>query len=413
MTALGNRNFRVFWIGASISNIGSWLQALTVPYVLFQVTGSAVWVGAATAAQYLPVMLLSPVGGSIADRYPRRRLLIITQVGASMVALLLCLAWAVGWHQPLVLLGFVAAGGVLQGLTSPAWQAFVNDLVDREDLMSAVTLNSLQFNAARAIGPGIAGLVLATAGPGWAFGLNAASYLATLVALSLIRGLVVTRRPAPAHGVAAQFIAALRYALHQPALVLVLVISVLIGVLANPVFGFTVVFSSSVYHVGPTALGLLNVAFGVGAVLVAPFLASSRRRMLPSRVVAIGLVALGCVLIAFGAVPMYAVAVGLLVVVGAGYLAVVSSIITSLQTVVSEEFRGRVMAVRLMVFTLAMVTGGLVLGAVADAVGPRWTMAGAGVGLLAAAGCLISLRGRLRLERLDDPGESDSSVSAA
>ena len=166
--AFRHSNYRLFWFGALASNTGTWLSNLTVPYVLYSLTGSALWVALAAVAQFVPGVVLGPLGGSLADRYDRRKVIIYTQSGLAVVALLMWANWASGLQDPILLLWLIAWVGVLNGLNIPAWQSFVSDLVPREDLLSAVTLNSLQFNAARSLGPALAGVLLAGLGPSWA-----------------------------------------------------------------------------------------------------------------------------------------------------------------------------------------------------------------------------------------------------
>ncbi|MDQ3107581.1 MAG: MFS transporter, partial [Actinomycetota bacterium] len=268
--AFRHRDFTIFWIGALASNTGSWVQNLAVPYVLYQVTESAYWVGLATFTQFIPVMLLGPLAGSIADRFDRRRVLLVTQSLMAGAALALWLAWAQGVRSPIAILALVAVSGVFAGINIPSWQSFVNDLVPRDDLLSAVTLNSLQFNAARALGPGIAGILLASLGPSWAFFLNATSFLFVLGALLLVRNRQVALETALSGGFLRQFRRALRYTRGQPGIVIGIIVAILVGGLGNPVFQFTVVFAAEVYDVGPLGLSLLNVSLGLGAVLAAP-----------------------------------------------------------------------------------------------------------------------------------------------
>ena len=401
LAAFRNRDYTIFWCGALLSNTGTWLQALVVPYVLFQLTGSALWVGLASAAQFFPMVIMSPLGGSLADRRSRRAVLLTTQTGMALTAVGLLVAWTSGVASPWVLLFFTAIAGVLNGITMPSWQAFVSDLVPRELLLSAVTLNSVQFNAARAIGPAIAGVVLALWGPGWAFALNALSFGCVIVALLAVKARTVRVPRLTTDGVWRQFRDAVRYTAEQPALMLIVVISGLVGALGNPVFGFTVVFAGVVYLVGPVALGLLNVAPGVGAVLATPIVTGWRWSPRLSRTVRWGLVSYAIAIIVFGTWPSYVVGMIALVFVGGSFLAVVSGVNTSLQLIVDDHFRGRVMALRLMVFTLAVSVGGLIQGALADHIGPRKTVVIAGVLLLVAAVVIGRLRGRYRLTELD------------
>jgi len=397
------RDFRIFWIGALVSNTGTWVLNLTLPFVLFELTGSALWVGAAVAAQFLPMFMFSPLGGSVADQYPRRSVLLVMQLAMGVGAALIWLAWVSDLRNPWVLLLLVAVVGALNGVSMPSWQGFVHDLVPREDLLSAVTLNSLQFNAARAIGPAIGGVMLATLGPAWAFGLNAVSYAFIIAALLLVRagrGLRVARSTLP---FTRQIRSAVGYIKGQPGIVMALIIAFTVGFFGNPVFSFTVVFAGAVFEVGPVQLGLMNAALGVGAFAAAPLVGGSRFAPRLSVVAGSGLVAYGAMLILFALAPSYGISILALVVIGACFLSVVASINTAGQMIVADSYRGRVLALRMMVFTVAAPTGGLAQGWLADQVGPRATVAAAGVAMLVIALVVVSRRGRIRLARLDDP----------
>ena len=403
MKAFRYRDFRIFWIGALVSNTGTWVLNLTLPFVLFELTGSALWVGAAVAAQFLPMFMFSPLGGSVADQYPRRSVLLVMQLAMGVGAAFIWLAWVSDLRNPWVLLLLVAVVGALNGVSMPSWQGFVHDLVPREDLLSAVTLNSLQFNAARAIGPAIGGVMLATLGPAWAFGLNAVSYAFIIAALLLVRagrGLRVARSTL---SFTRQIRSAVGYIKGQPGIVMALIIAFTVGFFGNPVFSFTVVFAGAVFEVGPVQLGLMNAALGVGAFAAAPLVGGSRFAPRLSVVAGSGLIAYGAMLILFALAPSYGISILALVVIGACFLSVVASINTAGQMIVADSYRGRVLALRMMVFTVAAPTGGLAQGWLADQVGPRVTVATAGVAMLVIALVVVSRRGRIRLARLDDP----------
>lgn len=402
--AFRHRDYTVFWLGALVSNVGSWLQNLTVPFVVFEITGSAWWVGAATAAQFGPGFFASPWGGHLADTRERRTLLLVLQSLMAAAALGLWAVWTAGSPSLVAVLGLVALMGLLWGLTLPSWQAFVNDLVPREDLVSAVSLNSLQFNAARSVGPAVAGLVIASLGPGWAFALNAASFGAAVLAVTLVRTRShVDGRAAQERGILAGFVEAVRYLPGQPGILMVIVLVTVLGVIGTPVFGFTVVFAGSVYDVGALQVGLLNAALGVGAVLAVPTVVRSTSHGGLSRTLLAGLLAMGLGILGFGVAPGFVTGLLCLVVVGFGFLATISSGNTALQLIVAQRLRGRVMAVRLMAYMLSVSVGALVLGAVSDRIGPRLTMVLSGALLVLVCGLLVTPRGRRSLRRVDDP----------
>lgn len=404
--AFRHRDFTVFWLGALASNTGSWVQNLAVPYVLYEVTESAFWVGLSTFTQFLPVMLLGPLAGSVADRFDRRRVLLVTQSLMALGSLALWAAWAGGVRSPIAILAIVAVSGIFAGINIPSWQSFVNDLVPREDLLSAVTLNSLQFNAARALGPGIAGILLASLGASWAFFLNGVSFLFVLGALLLVRNRQAARTSALSGGFLRQFRRAMAYTRRQPGILVGIVVAVLVGGLGNPVFQFTVIFAAEVYEVGPIGLSLLNVSLGLGAVLAAPLV--SGWNLSRADLVRYGLFAYGLAIVAFAAAPVYLVGLLALVVVGGGFLVVISATNTSVQVIVADHMRGRVMALRIMAFTGAYPVGALIQGSLSDVIGPRVTVASAGAVLLVAAVWLWS-RPAL-LHRLDDAHDESAGA---
>ena len=402
MRAFRYRDYRIFWAGALLSNVGTWMMNLVLPFVLFQLTGSAVWVGATVAAQFLPMVLASPIGGSIADHFPRRVVLLWVQSAMGVAAGLLWLAWILDFRDPWTLLSIVALVGILNGISLPSWQAFVHDLVPRDALQSAVAMNSLQINAARALGPAIAGVVLATLGPATAFGINALSFFCVVLAVALVRaGRDATRRPAHM-SVTAQFVSALRYARTQPGIVMAIALAFIIGLLGNPIFSLTVVFAESVFFVGPVQLGIMNAALGVGAIAIAPVVGGARYSGKIRRIAGSGLITFGLALIAFALSPNYLVSVGLLVVLGACFMAVIASSNTANQIIVANPFRGRILAIRLMAFTVAAPIGGLLQGAMVDTIGARPTVAIAGALLITISLWLVFKGGVVRLSRLDD-----------
>lgn len=355
------------------------------------------------------MFVLSPLGGALADRYPRRRVLLSVQTAMGLAAGLLWLAWVVDLRDPWLLLALMALIGALNGLSMPSWQGFVHDLVPREALTSAVTFNSLQFNAARAVGPAIAGLLLATVGVAWAFGINALSFGCVIVAIALVRAGRRGGEGEAGSGVIRPFVAATRYVTTQPGIMLAFAIAVTVGLLGNPVFSFTVVFAGDVFDVSPLQLGLMNAALGVGAFIAAPVVAGSRWAPGRGRVAGIGLIAYALGLALFAVAPGYVVGVVALVVIGACFLAVIASTNTSTQVIVADRFRGRVLAIRLMLFTLAAPLGSLAWGALSDLMGPRSTVLASALLMGVVATTLLAHRGRFRLQRLDDP--HDGAVS--
>lgn len=395
--ALRIRDFRVFWLGALVSNTGAWMQNVTVPFVVFQITGSPAWVGFAGFAQFLPAWLMGPLGGAIADRFPRRRVLIVAAVAQSIVAGLLALAWAAEVRSVWPYVVLVAISGCWGGINIASWQAFVSELVPPRHLLNGITLNSAQFNASKAFGPALGGVVLATLGAGWGFGLNAISFVAVIVSLLVIRARPAAgslRRGRPR--VVAETREAIAHARAQPGILTAISVVMALGFFGSPVFSLIVVFTDEVFRVGDVAFGFLSATQGVGAILGAPLVAGPGTAIARSRLTAIAMLAYGVALVGFALSPGYVVSLLPMLVAGAGYLAIASSLNTSIQLQVDERMRGRILALYVMGLTLTVPLGNLVQGALAEVVGPRATVAGAGVCFL-GVWLVLRLRGRFAL----------------
>lgn len=393
-------------MGALASNSGSWLQNLAVPFVLFELTNRSLYVGLAGFAQFIPAFFLGPLGGSLADRMDRRTVLLWSQSAMAITALAMTATWAAGWRDPWLILGFTALTGVFSGLMIPSWQAFVPSLVPKEDLPSAITLNSTQFNASRAVGPALAGLLLATAGPGWAFFLNGISFLAVIAVLRSVNPIWAQPSSGAREGVLAGFSTALSYIRARSGIWVGIMCAILVAFFGNPVTQFTVVFAEEVYKAGPTVLGLLASAIGVGAVLIAPALSSFDGVVSRSTAVRWGLPVYGLSVIGFGLAPTWPIGLVCLLLVGAGFLVVVATTNTAVQMIVTDDMRGRVMSARIMAFTLAFPMGSLLQGILADAVGPQVTVTVSGIILLGLA-IALAMRGDL-LRGLDSADDTPS-----
>ncbi|MCD9623469.1 MFS transporter [Rhabdothermincola salaria] len=374
------RNFAVMWTASLVSQTGQWLQNVAVPFVVFQLTGSGAWLGFTAFMMLLPMVLLGPMAGSVADRFDRRRVLAI---GAGLQGLLtagLWLTWAAGVRSVGVLIVLVTAVSCVAGITVASWQAFVPSLVPRRLLLNAVTLNSAQFNAARAFGPALGGLVIATAGPSWAFFVNAVSFFAIVGGLVLVKVPRIERPPSQGRPrVLAEMWTAMRYVRTQRGIVASLAVVFALGLLGGPLFNLVVVFAQEVYDVGDGAYGVLAACIGIGSILSAPVWAGWGSRQRRGSMVSLAMVGYGAALVAVGAAPVYAVGAAALLVSGAGYLGISSTLNTTIQMQVTELMRGRVLALYVMSLTLAMPIGSLVQGALIDVIGPQWTVAGAGV----------------------------------
>lgn len=399
--ALRHRSYAIFWVGALISNTGTWLGNLTVPYVLYQATGSATWVGIAAAAQFGPALILSPVGGLLADSVDRRVLLMWTQAGLGLVAVLMWTQWASGLHSPWLLIILLTAFGVINGVNNPAWQSLVNDLVPRHEVLSAVTLNSLQFNLARAIGPAIAGVLLAGLGATWSFFFNAMSFVIVVVSLIFVRAYRTLQKPDKNLGFIAQWAQALGFLRGSAKLVLCVVLCCLMGFAANPIFSLTVVFAESVYGIDALGFGVLAAALGAGAVFFAMGgLIRRKREAKMSRTLIAGMIALALGHALYATVGTFIAGIIAGLIIGAAFLAVMSTLNSLIQLMAPDALRGKILAVRHMAFSSSVAVGGFVAGYLSDLWGVQATTLSLGVILLLLAGVLASsskLRGHLEL----------------
>jgi len=386
-----HRDFSLFWTGALVSNVGTWMQAVTVPYVLYQLTHRAVLVGVAAFLSLFPAVFLGPLAGSLADRLSRRRLMLWSQVILAVLALVLWGAWEGGWRSPALLLGIVGVTGAVSGGTMPVWQAFVADLVPRSDLLGAVTLNSVQFNASRAIGPAIGGATLAAFGPSWAFLLNAASFGAVIVAVALVRPSTVA--PAAtrfsARRVLAEFRDAARYTVAERGILLAVVLITLLSFFATPIFQLLPIVASRMFHVGAGRYGLLAGAFGTGSVLGAGALGLWARAAVRSRIVPVALTVFGAGLLGLAAAPVFVAGLLAVLVIGGGFLGSASTILTSIQVRVDEEMRGRVLALYIMCLSAMLPLGALVQSALSPVIGMRTIAAVDGAVVVAMALVLV------------------------
>jgi MFS family permease len=374
------RNFALLWVSSLMSSTGTWLQNVAVPFVVFGLTGSGAWLGFTAFMSLIPLLVLGPLAGSVADRFDRRRVLLLGSAVQGLFTLALWLTWVAGVRSVAVLIVLVTASSCVSGLTVASWQAFVTEVVPRRLLLNAVTLNSAQFNAARAFGPALGGLVLATLGVSWAFFFNALSFFLLSVGLLLVR---VVRRDRPARNGRSRVLAetwmAMRYVRTRPGILTALVVVFALGFFGGPLFNLLVVFAQDVYDVGDGAYGLLAACIGAGAILAAPLVAGWGSRQSRSRMTSLAMVGYGLALVVFATAPNLTVGAVALFVAGAGYLGISSTLNTTVQLQVTEAMRGRVIALYIMSLTAAMPLGSLVQGALIDVIGPQTTVAGAGV----------------------------------
>lgn len=363
--ALADPRFRPYFLGSVLSNVGTWVQNIAAGLLIYQLTGSSLLVGTVHFAQFIGAFALAPWAGGAADRFDRRWLLLATQVVAGLTAAVLAALTATGAVTPAWVIGLSFVLGLALAFMVPAMLSLVPLLVDRRDLDAAVSLNSLTFNLARAVGPVLGALVAERLGYGPAFGLNALSFLAFAACLLLVRprGQIRVRGPRP------RLREAIGDVRRERVWVALLVVMVAISFTADPILTLAPELATDVFGGGDLAAGLLVGAFGTGATLTALTLTGWLRRRRNALVGALVVQGLG--MAAVGVAPGLAVAAAAMFVSGAGYLAAVTRATTRLQTEVPDVLLGRVMALWSVCFVGSRPVAALLDGAVAELAGAR------------------------------------------
>jgi MFS family permease len=395
--ALRHRNYRLLFAGQFISQTGSWMQQLALSWLVYRLTGSAFFLGLVAFANQLPATLISPIAGVLADRWDRHRILVWTQAlgmaQAAVIAVLVIGGWVQVWH--IVVLAAIL--GMVMGLDIPARQALFVDLVggDREDLANAIALNSSLFNATRLIGPSLAGFLIATLGEGPVFAINAVSYVAVLGALAAME--LAPRALSEGGGsVLARLREGFAYAADfRPVRALLLMLGAL-SLVGMPYVVLLPVFAEAVLGGGPSTLGFLMSAAGLGALLGALWLAARRTVRGLSAVIPVSAAVFGAGLMAFSLSRTLLFSLPLLVVAGAGMMILAASINTVLQTIVPAGLRGRVMSLYAMAFMGMGTLGSLAGGWLATIIGAPLAVGLGGLGSVAAAAWFVRVRPALR-----------------
>jgi MFS family permease len=396
LAAFRSREFSVFFGAGLLSNTGTWMQTVTVPYVVDQLTHSTALVGVSAFAAFFPATVVGPLAGSLADRYDRRTVLIWAQVVMMSMAAALWATWASGVATTPIILGIVVVSGLGSGITTAAWQAFVPQLVTRPVLLSAVRVNSMQFTAARAFGPALAGLVLATLGPSAAFGFNAISFLAVIGALLTI----VPRPPVATESgvkVLAHFREGLRYVRRRPSLYVSVLMVILIALFGVAIVQLVEPIARHVFEVGAGEYGLMSAAYGLGAVIGGVFTVAYGDKFRRSRLAFIGLAVMAAGDLILGLAPAYQLTLVALLAMGLAQVLCMVSCNTAIQENVDEAYRGRASSIFSMSFFAAAPIGALVGGVVGDVLNLRVTVVAAAVILALCTAAAMIRFGRLRV----------------
>ncbi len=381
--SLSNRNYRLFMVGQLVSLSGTWMQSIAQAWLVLRLTGSGTALGLVVALQFLPVLLFGPFGGVIADRFPKRRLLVLTQSIALTQAATLGVLVVTGTVELWMVYAMAALFGIVTAVDNPARQTFVLEMVGPANLTNAITLNSVVVNAARIVGPAIAGVLIAVVGIGICFLLNAASYVAVIVALLLMRAADLDPAPTQARA-KGQLRAGFAYVRRTPQLLVPLVMMAIIGTLS---YEFTVVLplvAERTFGGGAGTFGIMTSAMGVGAVIGG--LATAGRSREPSdRSLVQAASIFGVVILGAALAPFLWLEVLVLVLVGAASINVLATGNTTLQLRAAPEMRGRVMALWAVAFLGTTPVGGPIIGFISEHAGPRVGLGVGGVAALVAA----------------------------
>jgi MFS family permease len=389
--SLDIRNYRIYASGAFISNIGTWMGRVAQDWlVLTELTDhSSTALGVVTGLQFLPFLLLAPWAGMIADRYPKRRILAITQTSLALSSLALGLLVVTGTAELWMVYGIALFTGIATAVDNPARQTFVSEMVPRDKLANAVSLNSASFNAGRLVGPGVAGLTIAAFGTGWTLLLNTLTFVAVLLALAAMRTSDLRPAPALARGKGA-IREGIAYVRSRPDLQLVMALVFVLGTFGMNFQITTALMATKEFGKGPQEYGLLGSVMAIGSLTAA--LLSARRARPRLAVLLLALVGFtissGLAAIA-PSYPLFALA---LIPVGLTALTALTTANAMVQLSVDPAMRGRVMALYMAIFMGGTPLGAPLIGWKGDVAGPRWTV---GIGTIAVGLMLVAVSIRL------------------
>ena len=378
-SSLSVRNYRVYAAGAFISNIGTWMGRVAQDWlVLTELTDhSSTALGIVTGLQFLPFLLLAPWAGMIADRYPKRVILAITQTALALSSLALGLLVVTGTAQLWMVYSIALLTGVATAVDNPARQTFVSEMVPRERLANAVSLNSASFNAGRLIGPGVAGLTIAAFGTGWTLLLNTSTFVAVLVSLAMINLAELKPAPTLTRGKGA-IREGVRYVRNRPDIMLVMALVFVLGTFGMNFQITMALMATREFDKGPEEFGLLGSVMAVGSLAAA--LLSARRPRPRLRVLLVAFVGFTLSSGLAALAPTYPLFALALVPVGLSALTALTTANAMVQLTVDSAMRGRVMALYMAIFMGGTPVGAPFIGWVGDVWGPRWTI---GIGTLA------------------------------
>jgi MFS family permease len=387
LRALRHRNFRLFFCGQSISLVGTWMTRLATSWLVYRLTHSTFLLGVVTFAGQIPTFLLGPVAGVWADRWERRRLLLLTQFLAALQSLALGALTLAGHITVAEVAGLSVLQGIINAFDLPARQSFLVQMVggNKADLGNAIALNSTMVNGARLLGPVLAALTIAAVGEGYCFVIDGVSYFAVIASLLAMRIEVAPVRRAAA-GMAVQIREGWAYVSTFPPIRTVMILFAIISFMGIPYAVLMPVFATEVLHGGPHTLGLLMGASGLGAGIAALRMAARASIRGLYRVIPLAAALMGAGLVAFSFSRSLGLSLVLMAVTGFGMMFDYTASSTVIQTIVDDDKRGRVMSYWAMIYMGASPIGSLLAGALAPLIGAPGTVLVCGLGCLAGAG---------------------------
>jgi MFS family permease len=398
--ALSHRNYRLFWTGAFLSNVGTWMQAVAQGWLVLELTDSPFWLGLDAFVATIPGLLFTLVGGVFADLIDRRRLLLATQVAAGIAALGLALLIWTNVVDRWMVLGFSFVTGCCMALASPSYLALTYDLVGREDLANAVALNSTQFQLSRVVGPALAGIAFRFLGIAGCFFANAMSFVAVIVSLKMVRPEggphVAAHSVRDRRALLQDLIEGFRYVRNRPRVSALLMLSAVNSLFGAPYFAMVPVYARDIFHLGATGLAVMSGVAGAGAfggALLVAFLGDSRRK---------GWLVLGGAILFGICIANFALStdltLSLVFLFGLGFAIVVSVANTNtlLQKLVTDQMRGRVMSMFILSFMGTMPIGNIIAGWLSTQYGPQRVLAAGGLIVTVCASAVAVFNKRLR-----------------
>jgi MFS family permease len=401
--ALSHRNYRLFWTGAFLSNVGTWMQAVAQGWLVLQLTNSSFWLGLDAFMATAPAFVFTLLGGVFADLLDRRRLLIYTQVVAGLAALGLAMFVWTGAVNRWIVLGFSFVTGCCMALASPSYLAMTYDLVGREDLANAVALNSTQFQLSRVVGPALAGFGFRLFGLAGCFFVNGLSFIAVVISLGMVRlepGM--PKREVPSHSAKGlrslwrDLLEGFRYVRNRPRVFSLLMISAVNSLFGAPYFALVPVYARDVFHLGATGLAWLMGMAGAGAFCGAALLTVLGDFRRKGWFVLGGSVAFGVSVMAFALSTHLMLSYLFLFALGFAIVSSVAAANTLLQKLVTDQMRGRVMSLFILSFMGSMPVGNILAGSASHRFGVPHTLAAGGLVIVIFAITMTVFNKRLR-----------------